>query len=105
MRKLFFLFGIAALLLCTTAAAQSDSEATFTKAVLSGKVSADGATLIGDSGTWFVSNPASLAGREGRIVRVKCRRYAANKILVLSVKLAEAETRYVVNHGDSAFRR
>jgi hypothetical protein len=102
-KKYFLFFAITALLLCATAAAQSDSQAAFIKAVVSGKVSEDGRTLVGDKGTWSVSNPASLVGREGHIVKVKCHLYAANKIVVLSVKLAEAQ--YVANRGDSAFRR
>ena len=103
MKKYSLFFAIAALLLCATAAAQSDSQDNFVKAVVSGKVSEDGRTLVGDNGTWTVSNPATLTGREGHVVKVKCRLYAANKIVVLSVKLAEAQ--YVANHGDSAFRR
>lgn len=66
----------------------------------------DAKALIGDHNTWLVNNPASLAGREGRIVRVRCRLYAAtHKILVLSVKPGDAETKYAINYGDAAFRR
>jgi len=63
-------------------------------------------TLIGDHNTWFASNPAALAGRESRIVRIKCRLYrATNKILVLAVKPADGQTQYAINYGDAAFRR
>jgi hypothetical protein len=86
--------------------AQTSTDAQSKKTVISGRVSKDAKTLIGDRKTWSVNNPASLAGREGHIVRVKCRLYSTtNKILVLSVKPADAETKYAINYGDAAFRR
>lgn len=106
MKRKIFSLAVAALLLSTTGAAQSNTKTSSTKATISGKVSADGKTLIGDHNTWSVDNPASLAGREGHLVKVKCRLYAAtNEILVLAVKLADAQTQYAANRGDSAFRR
>lgn len=106
MKKQFFSLAVLALLFSTTGAGQSSTKAESTKAVISGKVSEDAKTLVGDHNTWSVNNPASLAGREGRIVKVKCRLYAAtNKILVLAVKPADAQTQYAINRGDSAFRR
>jgi hypothetical protein len=95
MKRKIFSLAMVVLLLSTTGAAQSNTKPSSTKAIISGKVSDDRKTLIGDRNTWSVNNPASLAGREGRIVRVKCRLYAAtNKILVLSVKPADAQIQY-----------
>jgi hypothetical protein len=85
--------------------AQTSTKAQSKKAVISGRVGADAKTIIGDHNTWSVNNPAALAGREGRIVRIKCRLFATNKILVLSVKPADGQTQYAINYGDAAFRR
>ena len=104
MEKYFFAFVLATVLLTTTAAAQTTSK-TPSKAVVSGKVSEDRKTLIGYHSSWFVNNPDLLAGLEGRLVKVKCRIYAAaHEILILSVTPADTQT-YAANRGDSAFRR
>jgi len=92
------------LLLAATGAAQSNTKTV--KAVVSGKVSADGKTLVGDHNTWSVNNPSSLAGLEGHLVKVKCRLYAAtSEIFVRAVKLADTRIQYAANKDDSAFRR
>ncbi len=106
MKRKIFSLALAALLLSATGAAQSSTKTSSTKAVVSGKVSPDGRTIIGDHNTWSVSNPASLAGREGHLVKLKVRLYAAtNEILILAVRLMDSQTQYAVNRGDSAFRR
>ena|ERR1700685_777079 len=107
MKRKFLALGVVALLLSATGAAQtSGTKTSSTKAVVSGKVSPDGKTIVGDHNTWSVSNPAFLAGREGHLVKLKVRLYAAtNEILVLAVRLLDSQTQYAVNRGDSAFRR
>jgi hypothetical protein len=74
---------------------------------LSGQVSADGKALVGDKDdVWEVRNPHVLAGREGRLVTVKCQMSPdKNEIRVLSIRLAESEGKYSARLGDSAFRR
>ena len=105
-RKQIFSLALIALLHIAPGSAQTSPNAQFIKTVISGRVSEDAKTIIGDRNTWSVSNPAALAGREGRILRVKCRLYAAsNRILVLSVKPADGQTQYAINYGDAAFRR
>ena len=105
-RKQIFSVALIALLHIASGSAQTSTDAQSKKAVISGRVSMDAKTIIGDQKTWFVNNPAALAGREGHIVRIKCRLYrATNKILVLSVKPADGQTQYAINYGDAAFRR
>jgi hypothetical protein len=106
MKKAIFSFGVFLLVVAAPASAQTRAQASPKKAVVSGKVSEDGTTLIGDHHTWSVENPRTLAGREGRLVKVKCRLFPdASKIVVLSVKPADSQTQYAANPGDSAFRR
>jgi hypothetical protein len=105
MKKCLFALTLGTLLLCGTAAAQQTTAKATSKAVVSGKVSDDRKTLVGYHSSWFVSNPDLLAGLEGRLVKVKCRLYAAaHEILILSVTPADTRT-YAANLGDSAFRR
>jgi hypothetical protein len=72
-----------------------------------GMVSDDGRTLVAkNSHTWSITNPGMLTGREGHRVKIKCRVYQdTTNILVLAVKLIDAQTQYATNKGDSAFRR
>jgi hypothetical protein len=73
---------------------------------VSGKLSADGRTLLTDIDTeWSISNAEVLKGREGSVVSVKC--YVdpdRNQLRVLSVK-STPEVKYASRSGDSAFRR
>jgi hypothetical protein len=107
MKGKFLGLAAAALLLCSTSAAQTNSaKPSSTKRVISGKVSADGKTLVGDHTTWLISNPAAILGREGHLVKLKVRLdEATNQIRVLAVSLLDSRTQYAANHGDSAFRR
>jgi hypothetical protein len=107
MKRKFPALGAAVLLFSAVGAAQtSGTKTSSTKAVVSGKVSPDGKTIIGDHNTWSVSNPDSLAGREGHLVKLKVRLYAAtNEIRILAVRLLDSQTQYAANKGDSAFRR
>jgi hypothetical protein len=106
MKRKFLALGAAVLLFSAAGAAQTGTKPSSTKAVVSGKVSPDGKTIIGDHNTWSVSNPALLAGREGHLVKLKVRLYAAtNEIRILAVRLLDSQTQYAANRGDSAFRR
>jgi hypothetical protein len=106
MRKMHFCLAMVLLFHSVGASAQTNSQPSAKKIVVTGRVSQDGRSLIGDLHTWLVDNPKALAGREGRIVKVKCRLYAdTTKILVLSVKPGDAQTQYAINYGDAAFRR
>lgn len=75
--------------------------------VVSGKVSADGKSLVTDiDSVWAISNPEVLKGHEGLRVTVKC--YVdtgKSRIQVLRVKKEEGEMKYAARHNDSAFRR
>jgi len=84
----------------------TSQEKSSSKAVtISGTVSNDGKTLVSEQDdAWTVSNADVLKGQEGRQVTVKCRPDTAkHSIHVFFVK--PAETRYIANRGDSAFRR
>jgi hypothetical protein len=108
MKRLVFSFAAAVLLLCAPGTATAQDKAATPKAVsISGKVSDDGQTLVAEnSQVWSVTNPGSLAGREGRHVKVKCRLSpGSHEIRVLSVRSVNAQATYVANKGDSAFRR
>jgi hypothetical protein len=73
---------------------------------VSGKVSADGKTLLTDiDSEWLVSNADVLKGHEGRAVRVKC--YVdteKNSMKILSVK-KEEESNYAARNTFSAVGR
>jgi hypothetical protein len=103
MKKWILTFATVALLLSGTAAAQNKTKAL----TISGKVGDDGKTLLGqNNSTWSVLNPDTLVGHAGQQVKVKCRVSPENHdIRILSVKALDAQTTYVANKGDSAFRR
>ncbi len=116
MIKLTFLTLAASLMLCSVGAAQqnsrtgevrlSSSDGRAQRAVLvSGIVSGDRRTLLSeDDDKWTVSNPASLAGDEGRQVTVKCRLSPdQNAIYIFSVKTSNSQ--YMARRDDAAFRR
>jgi hypothetical protein len=110
MKKLLPLIAAVTLILCGTAAAQSkapDRQGSTKTVTIFGMVSDDGKTIFAkNSRTWVITNPGMLAGREGHRVKVKSRVYLdTNNILVLSVKLTDAQTEYAANKSDSAFRR
>lgn len=91
-----------------TAAAQEKPVSSSAKPlVVSGRISADGSTLLSDiDSEWSVSNKEATKGHEGRLVRVKC--YVdteKNTIRILSVKRDESAPTYAATHADSAFRR
>jgi hypothetical protein len=73
---------------------------------VSGKLSADGRSLLTDIDTeWSIANAEVLRGREGSIVTIKC--YVdpdRNQLRVLSVKSAP-QLKYASRAGDPAFRR
>jgi hypothetical protein len=88
--------------------ADSNPQAVAPKAVtISGQVSEDEKTLIGDDDAiWAVSNPGVLAGHRGQQVLVKCELHSGtNEIHVFSIKMSLREVKYVSKSGDSAFRR
>jgi hypothetical protein len=110
MKKLVLFFLLVPLLLPATAFGQNNGEGKSEKAkaaTISGKVSEDGKGLIGKNGKpWLVVNPATLAGHEGQLVKVKCQLSSGgHDIHVLSVKTVATQTKYAVNLGDAAFRR
>jgi hypothetical protein len=100
---------------CVTAMAQdtaksSDSatQSVHRKAVtLLGRISEDGKAFVSQQDeVWEVSNAKVLTGHEGQQVVVKCQLFPdKNEIRVLLLSVAQAEVKYVVSHGDSAFRR
>jgi hypothetical protein len=76
--------------------------------VVSGRVSADGKTLLTDiDSLWSVSNRETLKGHEGRMVRVKCFvNTEKNSIEILTVKRDDSDSNYTaIRYSDSAFRR
>jgi hypothetical protein len=86
----------------------SSSQTVAPKAVtISGQVSEDEKTLVGDDDSiWVVNNPGVLAGHQGQQVSVKCEvRSGKNEIHVFSLKMSLHEVKYVSKSGDSAFRR
>jgi hypothetical protein len=103
------------LVMCVAAVAQetrksgdSTGPAASRKAVtLSGRVSEDATAFVSDQDdVWEVSNAKVLIGHQGQQVIVKCQLYPdKNEMRVLSVSTAQGEVKYVVNRGDSAFRR
>ncbi|HXX00445.1 MAG TPA: hypothetical protein VEJ00_04470 [Candidatus Acidoferrales bacterium] len=92
-----------------TGPAKAENGATHSAKVLmvSGRVSADGKTLLTDiDSEWSVSNAETLKGLEGSLVTVRC--YVDSEkttIRVLSAKRADTGSTYASKHGDSAFRR
>jgi hypothetical protein len=74
---------------------------------LSGRISEDGKAFVSEQDeVWEVSNAKVLTGHEGQQVVVKCQLYPdKNEMRVLLVSSAHGEVKYVVSHGDSAFRR
>jgi hypothetical protein len=103
------------LVMCVAAVAQETRKsgdatgpAASRKAVtLSGRVSEDATAFVSDQDdVWEVSNAKVLIGHQGQQVVVKCQLYPdKNEMRVLSVSTAQGEVKYVVNRGDSAFRR
>jgi hypothetical protein len=88
--------------------ADSSPQTVAPKAVtISGQVSEDEKTLVGDDDSiWVVSNPGVMAGHRGQQVSVKCEVYSGkNEIHVFFVKMSLREVKYVSKSGDSAFRR
>jgi hypothetical protein len=88
--------------------ADSNRQVVAPKAVtLSGQVSEDEKTLVGDDDSiWVVGNPGVLAGHRGQQVSVKCEVLSGkNEIHVFSLKMNLHEVKYVSKSGDSAFRR
>jgi hypothetical protein len=75
--------------------------------IVSGKVSADGKSLLTDiDSEWIVSNAETLKGHEGRLVTVKC--YVdteKNRLQVLTVRRTANEVSSAARQSDSAFRR
>lgn len=75
--------------------------------IVSGKVSADGKSLLTDiDSEWTVTNADTLKGHEGRLVTVKC--YVdteRNRLQVLTVRRVASEMSSAVRQSDSAFRR
>jgi hypothetical protein len=110
MKRLVLSFLVVPLLLAGTASGQNNGQGKTAKpkaATISGKVSEDGKGLTGKNGEpWLVVNPATLAGHEGQLVKVKCQLSSGgHDIHVLSVKTVATQTKYAVNLGDAAFRR
>lgn len=106
MKKLILSFLAVPLLLPLAAVGQNKSGIAkpFT---VSGRVSADGKSLVPTNGDpWLVVNPGALAGHEGQQVQVKCQfSSASHDIRVLSLKIVTTQIRYAANPSDSAFRR
>ena len=105
MKRLIPYLVAVALLLSGTAAAQTSTRSkTIT---IFGLVSDDGRSVLAKgSRTWLITNPGMLAGREGHRVKIKGRTYPdTSDILVLTVKLTDAQTQYAANKSDSAFHR
>ena len=96
-------------LLSGTAAAQSNAQTSARSKTITifGLVSDDGKSVLAKgSRTWLVTNPSTLAGREGHRVKIKGRTYPdTSNILVLTVKLTDAQTQFAANKSDSAFHR
>jgi hypothetical protein len=115
MKKAIFLSFFLTLSMCVAAIAQdarkpgdSITPPTHRKAVtLSGRISEDGKAFVSEQDeVWEVSNAKVLTGHEGQQVIVKCQLYPdKNEMRVLLVSSAHGEVKYVVSHGDSAFRR
>jgi hypothetical protein len=110
MKRLIPYLVVVMLLLSSTAAAQNKAQApsaTSKTVTIFGMVSDDGKTLTAKNNhMWSITNPSMLAGRGGHRVKIKARIYADTAdILVLTVKLTDAQTQYAANKGDSAFRR
>lgn len=105
MKKLALCFLAAPLLLPVSAFGQNHNTA---KAItISGRISADGKSLIATNGeSWSVANPDALAGHENQQIKVKCQiSSATHDIRVLSVKTIATEVTFHPNPGDSVFRR
>jgi hypothetical protein len=109
MKKLIPFLVVTALLLSSSAAAQSNVPPlpAFKTMTIFGVVSDNGKSIVGKNAhTWSITNPSMLAGHEGHRVKIKCRVYPDSAdILVLSVKLTDTQTQYATNPSDSAFRR
>ena len=110
MKRLVLSLLVVPLLLPGTANGQSNGQGKSAKlkaSTISGKVSLDGKSLIGQSGEpWLVANPATLTGHEGQQVKVKCQLSSGGRnIHVLSVQTEATPAKYAVNLGDAAFRR
>jgi len=91
-----------------TRPADSSPQTVAPKAVtISGQVSEDEKTLVGDDDAiWSVSNPGALAGHRGQQVLVKCQMLSGKgEIRVFSIKMSLRGVKYVSKSGDSAFRR
>jgi hypothetical protein len=75
--------------------------------IVSGKVSADGKSLLTDiDSEWIVTNADTLKGQEGRLVTVKC--YVdteKNRLQVLTLRRTANEVSSAARQSDSAFRR
>lgn len=102
------------LLLAGSAAAQTNARQaneSKSKAVktftIAGKVSPDGKLVTAKDGeNWSVTNPGTLVGHEGQLLKVKYQLAGGDhKIQVMSLKVLAAQTKYAVNRGDSVFRR
>lgn len=105
MKKLALCFLAAPLLLPVSAFGQNHNTA---KAItISGRISADGKSLIATNGeSWSVANPDALTGHENQQVKVKCQISSANHdIRVRSLRTVATPVAYHANPGDSAFRR
>lgn len=105
MKKLVLSILAVPLLLPVSAFGQNHNTA---KAItMSGRVSADGKSLIVKNGeSWSVVNPDALAGHVSEQVKVKCQiSSGTHDIRVFSVKIVATPVTYHVNLGDSAFRR
>ncbi len=109
MKRLIPYLVAVAFLLSGTAAAQSNAPTSSRSKTITifGLVSDDGKSVLAkDSRTWLITNPSTLAGREGHRVKIKGRTYPdTSNILVLTVKLTDAQTQYAANKSDSAFHR
>jgi hypothetical protein len=110
MKRLIPYLVAVAFLLSGTAAAQSNAQTSSARSktiTIFGLVSDDGKSVLAkDSRTWLITNPSMLAGRQGHRVKIKGRTYPdTSDILVLAVKLADAQTQYAANKSDSAFHR
>jgi hypothetical protein len=103
------LVSLAVLIIAVRMAAQeapAPQTTRFAKAVtLSGTISNDRKTLVSrQDDEWTISNPEVLKGQEGLQVTVKCHLDRARHSI--HVFFAQpAETKYLANGGDSAFRR
>jgi hypothetical protein len=108
--KAYSLSGCGPFLLSGTAAAQSSAPSFSARSktiTIIGLVSDDGKSVLAqDRRTLLITNPGMLAGREGHRVKIKGRTFAdTSDILVLAVKLTDAQTQYTANKSDSAFHR